>query len=58
MSPSGLPEDWVRIQCYMPEMIRWKLRSRVDAQSDSRRVLKVLSACLTLSESEMDSLME
>jgi hypothetical protein len=54
----SLPEDWVRIQVYMPEEVRWRLRMALDSKSDSKRVLKVILAFLSLDESQRDSLMD
>ena len=37
-----LDDGWVRIQLYIPEHYRWKLRSTCDEMSDSRKCRDIL----------------
>jgi hypothetical protein len=58
-----LDDSWVRIQTYVPEVARFKLRTYWrgrddDPGTDSKIVAKVLYAFLNLSESQRDSLLD
>lgn len=59
--PSGLPDDWVRVQVYMPEEFFYKLKMDDNLSSIkgySNMIRKLIVAYLNLSESQRDSLFE
>jgi len=59
MTPDPMNDGWVRVQVYMPEEVRYFLRSRKpEYKSDSLWFREVLINVTRLNELEFESLMD
>ncbi len=48
MTPSNIPDDWVRLQIYLPEYLRYELRQEYrNLRGDSYNVRKILYSLLS-----------